>query len=186
MVSSYIRPRRVRLLASFLTTGLYIVSLSALGPVVASNLIPESESPPSQAPQGENATTSKEQKPKAHAGTKKAAPKQKNAKSTATDLTGTWYFEHCNNQHRGYIKLKQSGNLITGIWHTTSKKDDDNPVVGRVYGNTVALRRYKIWGNNEQTFNLSILEGGKQLYGYGEGFFLNHSDLNMRRVSEQQ
>jgi len=47
------------------------------------------------------------------------------------------------------------------------------------------MRRYKIWGTNEQTFNLSILKGGEQLYGYGEGFFLHHSDLNMRRVPDQ-
>jgi len=184
MASSYRRLHPVTFLASLLTTSFYIVGLSTLGPVGASNLIPDGESPRSEPAQGENNTKSNAQKLRAHAGTKRSAPKQKNSKTTATDLTGTWYFEISHNEHRGYIKLKQSGTLITGIWHTTSKQEDDTPIVGQVYGNKVALRRSKVWGSHDQTFDLEILQGGVQLYGYGEGFFLHHSDLNMRRVEE--
>jgi hypothetical protein len=158
---------------------LYIVSLSTLGPVRASNLIRDNEPP-----QGETDTTSKAQDSKVHAGTGQSGSRKKNRKTTSPDLTGTWYFEISNNEHRGYVKLKQSGTLITGTWHTTSKQEDDTPVIGTVNGNRVALRRSKVWGSHDQTFDLEILHGGIQLYGYGEGFFLNHSDLNMRRVEE--
>ena len=182
MASSYRGLRPVRFLALFLTTGLYILGLSTSEPLRASNLIPDSASPKSEAAQQEIESKSKAQKPKAHAGTKQSASKQKNPKTT--DLTGTWYFEIDKNQHRGFIKLKQSGPIITGVWHTTSKQEEDTPVVGRIYENRVVMRRSKVWGSHDQDFDLSIVNNGIQLYGYGEGFFLPHTDLNMRRVEE--
>ena len=183
-MSSSHRPHPVRFLTIFLTTCLYIVSLSTLGPAGASNLVPDSASPQSEPAQGES-TKSTAQKSKAQSGTKHSASKQKNAKTSGPDLTGTWYYEINKNEHRGYIKLQQSGTVFNGIWHTTSKQEEDTPVVGKIYdGKRVVMRRSKVWGSHDQDFDLSLANNGIQLYGYGEGFFLNHTDMNMRRVPE--
>ena len=183
MASSNRRLHPSRLI-SFLTSGLYILSLYSSDPANASNLIPDNQS--SQSTQGTEDAKSATPKAKAHPGAKPPTSKKKGLKTNAPDLTGNWYFEIDHNQHRGYIRLQQSGTLITGVWHTTSKQEEDTPVVGQIYGNRVVMRRSKVWGSHDQDFDLEILSNGIQLYGYGEGFFLHHTDLNMRRVSEPQ
>ena len=106
------------------------------------------------------------------------------------DLTGTWYFfSTWRDWHNGYITLKQTGTKFTGLWHTIKgKKEEDLPLFGEIVGTTVYLTRYNIWGKyeNQNRFTLSLLNGGNQLFGYGEGFFLNHADLNMARVDQPQ
>jgi len=149
-------------------------------PAGSSDLIPDSESTRSQTPQRRSDINSKPQDRNTLAG-----PGGKNPKTNSPDVSGEWYFEIANNQHHGFIVLRQSGTQVTGTWHTTSKEEDDTPVVGHLDGNTIFLQRSKVWGSHDQTFELSLLRDGNQLFGYGEGFFLHHTDLNMRRVSGQ-
>ena len=156
-----------------LLTALYLYAAAAAG---ASNLLPEAKSPKPDAVQKQKpVAAAKQAKAKG-----KAKPKQKDS---AIDLTGNWYYEIDNNQHRGYIRFNQSGSMLSGIWHTTSKQEEDTPVVGQITGDTLVMRRSKVWGSHDQDFTLSILNKD-QISGFGEGFFLHHTDLRMARVKD--
>jgi hypothetical protein len=97
-----------------------------------------------------------------------------------TDLSGTWTFSHANDQFRGWIVLKQSGDILRGTWHTSyGKSEPDDQVTARVDGENVTLWRFI--GSNRQSFTLRLSQDGNRLDGFGEGFFLNHTDLSMWR-----
>jgi hypothetical protein len=99
-----------------------------------------------------------------------------------SDLSGTWAFNHAEGRFQGTILLRQTGSAITGVWHTsTGKSEPDSSLVGRVDGNAVTFTRSV--GNN-QSFVLTLSPDGKRLDGYGDGWFLNHTNLNMLRVIE--
>jgi len=87
------------------------------------------------------------------------------------DLSGTW---------QGWIALCQSGSKLQGTWHTSSgKSEPDTSVTGRVDGTAVTLERFL--GPNEQSYALILSADGNRLDGFGEGYFLHHTNLNMTR-----
>jgi hypothetical protein len=97
-----------------------------------------------------------------------------------TDLSGTWGFTHADDRFQGWIEIRQSGSIFRGTWHTSRGKiEPDDAVTGRVDGNTVTLWRFI--GNNRQSFVLTLSANGNRLDGFGDGFFLNHTNLNMQR-----
>jgi len=101
---------------------------------------------------------------------------------TNADLSGTWNFAHWGGRFRGTIQLQQTGSVVRGTWHTSyGKVEPDDPVAGRVSGNTLMLTRFV--GDN-QRFELTLSPDGHRMEGYGEGFFLNHTDLAMERADE--
>jgi hypothetical protein len=103
------------------------------------------------------------------------------AQSTA-DLSGTWAFSHADDRFQGWVVLHQSGATFTGTWHTSrGKVEPDDAVTGRIDGNTVTLWRFI--GNNRQSFSLTLSADGTRLDGFGDGFFLNHTNLYMQRNS---
>jgi hypothetical protein len=98
-----------------------------------------------------------------------------------TDLSGTWGFTHAEARFQGTIVLRQAGSTITGTWHTgTGKSEPDSLISGRVDGKTVTFTRFV--GNN-QNFVLTLSADGSRLDGFGEGWFLNHTNLNMQRTA---
>ena len=98
-----------------------------------------------------------------------------------TGLSGTWAFTHAEGRIQGTIVLRQTGSTITGTWHTsTGKSEPDSTLTGRLDGKTVTLTR--LVGNN-QTFVLTLSADGNRLDGFGEGFFLNHTNLDMQRAA---
>lgn len=97
-----------------------------------------------------------------------------------TDLSGTWGFTHFNDQFQGWITIQQSGPTFHGTWHTSrGKSEPDDQVTGRIDGNIVTLWRFI--GNNRQSFDLTLSPDSNRLDGFGNGFFLNHTNLNMQR-----
>jgi hypothetical protein len=99
-----------------------------------------------------------------------------------TNLSGKWIFTHADDRFRGTIVLRQSGSAITGTWHTSKgKTETDSSVAGRVDGNTVTLTRFI--GNNRQDYILTLSADGNRLDGFGEGWFLSQTNLNMQRVA---
>jgi len=96
-----------------------------------------------------------------------------------TDLSGVWVFTHAEARFQGTIVFHQTGSVFTGTWHTSAgKSEPDSSLSGRVEGNIVSFTRAV--GNN-QTFVLSLSADGNRLDGFGDGFFLNHTNLNMQR-----
>jgi hypothetical protein len=96
------------------------------------------------------------------------------------DLSGTWSFTHFDDRFKGSITLQQSGSTLQGTWHTGSgKSEPDTPVTGSVDGAAVTLRRSL--GPNQQTYTLTLSADGNGLDGFGEGYFLHHTNLNMTR-----
>ena len=101
------------------------------------------------------------------------------------DLTGTWSFTHLDDRFQGEITLRQSGSTLQGTWHTSSgKSEPDTPVTGRVDGATVTLQRSL--GPNQQSYTLTLSADGNRLDGFGEGYFLHHTNLNMTRSGSAQ
>ena len=97
------------------------------------------------------------------------------------DLSGSWGFTHGDDRFAGRIVLHQSSATFRGTWHTSrGKSEPDDEVTGRIDGNTVTLWRFI--GNNRQSFTLTVSEDGNRLDGFGDGFFLNHTNLNMQRA----
>ena len=97
------------------------------------------------------------------------------------DLTGTWSFTHFDDRFQGEITLSQSGSALQGTWHTSKgKSEPDTPVTGSIDGGKVTLRRSL--GSNQQTYSLTLSADGNGLDGFGEGYFLHHTNLNMTRV----
>jgi len=96
------------------------------------------------------------------------------------DLSGTWSFTHFDDRFQGWIALCQSGSKLQGTWHTSSgKSEPDTSVTGRVDGTAVTLERFL--GPNEQSYALILSADGNRLDGFGEGYFLHHTNLNMTR-----
>ena len=97
------------------------------------------------------------------------------------DLSGTWSFTHFDDRFQGSITLSQSGSKLQGTWHTSSgKSEPDTSVTGSVDGATVTLCRSL--GDNQQNYTLTPSADGNRLDGFGEGFFLHHTNLNMTRT----
>jgi hypothetical protein len=97
-----------------------------------------------------------------------------------TDLSGTWGFTCMDDRFQGWVVIHQSGPTFRGTWHTSKgKSDPDDQVTGRIEGNTVTLWRFI--GDNRQNFALTLSADGNRLDGFGDGFFLNHTNLNMQR-----
>src|SRR5579872_435634 len=98
----------------------------------------------------------------------------------ATDLSGTWGFTHADDRFQGWVVILQSGPIFRGTWHTSKGKvEPDDVVTGRIDGNTVTLWRFI--GDNRQSFTLTLSADGNRLDGFGDGFFLNHTNLSMQR-----
>src|SRR5215469_3291092 len=105
------------------------------------------------------------------------------APANPKDLSGTWTFTHLDNRFEGWIELLQSGTTLEGTWHTSSgKSEPDTPVTGTVNGATVTLTRFL--GSNQQNYALTLAADGTRLDGFGEGYFLHHSNLNMKRSGD--
>jgi hypothetical protein len=99
------------------------------------------------------------------------------------DLSGTWSFTHFDDRFQGEITLRQSGSALQGTWHTSSgKSEPDTPVTGTVDGAAVTLRRSL--GSNQQSYALTLSADGNRLDGFGEGYFLHHTNLNMTRSGD--
>jgi hypothetical protein len=96
------------------------------------------------------------------------------------DLSGTWSFTHFDDRFQGWITLRQSGSTLEGTWHTSSgKSEPDTLVTGSVDGTAVTLTRFL--GSNQQSYALTLSADGNRLDGFGEGYFLHHTNLNMTR-----
>jgi hypothetical protein len=110
-----------------------------------------------------------------------SAPQSGSAARPATNLSGTWGFTHFDGRFQGVIVLQQTGSSITGTWHTSAgKSEPDSSLAGWVNGNTVTLTRAV--GNN-QNYVLTLSTDGTRLDGFGDGWFLNHTNLNMQRAA---
>ena len=111
-----------------------------------------------------------------------AAPAvKKDRREASADLSGQWAFTHFNDRFQGTITLRQEGSELTGTWHTSKgKTEPDDAVSGRIDGNTVTLWRFI--GDAQQHFVLTLSADRIRLDGFGDGFFLNHTNLNMARV----
>jgi hypothetical protein len=97
-----------------------------------------------------------------------------------TDLSGTWGFTHMDDRFQGWVVLRQSGDILQGTWHTSKgKTEPDDAVSGRVAGDSVTLWRFI--GNDKQIFAMTVSAGGNRLDGFGDGYFLSHTNLNMQR-----
>lgn len=96
------------------------------------------------------------------------------------DLSGNWSFTHFDDRFQGSITLQQSGSTLQGTWHTSSgKSEPDTLLTGSVDGAAVTLRRSL--GPNQQSYALTLSADGNRLDGFGEGYFLHHTNLNMTR-----
>ena len=105
------------------------------------------------------------------------------AQGESGELSGTWSFTHFDGRYQGWIALHQSGSTLEGTWHTsTGKSEPDSVVTGSVDGTTVTLKRSL--GANEQSYALTRSADGNRLDGFGEGYFLHHTNLNMTRSGE--
>jgi hypothetical protein len=101
----------------------------------------------------------------------------------STDLSGVWTFTHFNDRFQGTVTLRQDGTEFTGTWHTSKgKTEPDDSVSGRIEGNTITLWRFI--GDAQQHFVLTLSADKSRLDGYGDGYFLNHTNLNMARVAD--
>jgi hypothetical protein len=98
----------------------------------------------------------------------------------AQDLSGTWSFTHFDDRFQGLITLRHSGSTLQGTWHTNNgKSEPDTQVTGSVNGAAVTLTRSL--GPNQQNYALTLSADGNRLDGFGEGYFLHHTNLNMTR-----
>jgi hypothetical protein len=103
------------------------------------------------------------------------------APATAASLSGTWAFTHGEGRFLGTVEIHQNGSTFSGTWHTSAgKSEPDDPISGRIDGNTITMVRFV--GSN-QTFVLTLSADGSRLDGFGNGYFLNHTNLNMQRVA---
>jgi hypothetical protein len=99
------------------------------------------------------------------------------------NLSGTWSFTHFDDRFQGWITLRQSGSTLQGTWHTGSgKSEPDTLVTGSVDGAAVTLTRSL--GPNQQTYALTLSADRNRLDGFGEGYFLHHTNLNMTRSGD--
>jgi hypothetical protein len=97
-----------------------------------------------------------------------------------TSVSGTWTFTCVGNRFQGTITLQQSGPTVMGWWRTeVGKSEPDTSVSGEIRGNTIYLTRSI--GNLQQKYVLTISPDGNKIYGYGDGWGINHADMNMER-----
>ncbi|HTS25501.1 MAG TPA: hypothetical protein VMH81_06485 [Bryobacteraceae bacterium] len=107
--------------------------------------------------------------------------------TSARNVTGLWAFTHVNDRFRGTISLRQSGPVVTGIWHTSyGKTEPDDQVSGQIEGDTVYLTRFIAGSDLKQEYVLQVSPDGTRIDGFGEGFGLQHSNLNMRPAGRSQ
>jgi len=98
----------------------------------------------------------------------------------ASDLSGRWSFTHVQGRFRGTITLRQSGSAVTGTWHTAvGKSEPDSSLAGQISGDTVSFTRSI--GNLQQTYTVVLSKDGQRLDGFGDGWGINHANLNMQR-----
>jgi hypothetical protein len=91
------------------------------------------------------------------------------------DLSGTWAFTQGDNLASGTIVLYQSGNELSGTWHTAGEKAaSDTLVAARILGTTVMLNRAV--GGGQNTYILTLSSDGNRLEGVGQGS-RNHEKL---------
>jgi len=103
------------------------------------------------------------------------------ASQAARNVTGAWTFTQVAGRFGGTVVLQQSGSAVTGTWHTAAGKvEPDSKVSGQVNGNTVYLTR--TFGDLKQEYVLTVSADGDQLDGYGEGWGIQHANLNLRRT----
>lgn len=62
---------------------------------------------------------------------------------------------------------------------SSGKSEPDTLVTGSVDSTAVTLRR--VLGPNQQSYALTLSADGNRLDGFGEGYFLHHTNLNMTR-----
>ena len=99
------------------------------------------------------------------------------------DLSGTWSFTHVDDRFQGWITLCQLGSTLQGTWHTSrGKSEPDTLVTGSIDGTSVTLTRFL--GPNQQSYALTLSADGNRLDGFGEGYFLHHTNLNMTRSGD--
>ena len=97
------------------------------------------------------------------------------------NVSGMWGFSHAEGRFQGWVEIHQTGSTFNGTWHTSAgKSEPDDPVSGRIDGNTITMVRFV--GSN-QTFVLTLSADGTRLDGFGNGYFLNHTSLNMLRAA---
>ena len=101
------------------------------------------------------------------------------------DLSGIWNFTHFDDRFQGWIDLRQSGSALQGTWHTSGgKSEPDTSVTGSVDGAAVTLKR--VLGSDQQSYALTLSSDGDRLDGFGEGYFLHHTNLNMTRSGQNK
>ena len=139
---------------------------------------------------GDAARKSRQQKETSGTATKKVYttddmtnPSPPPAQGESGELSGTWNFTHFDGRFQGWIALRQSGSTLEGTWHTsTGKSEPDSVVTGSVDGTAVTLKRSL--GSNEQSYALTLSADGNRLDGFGDGYFLHHTNLNMTRSGD--
>lgn len=106
------------------------------------------------------------------------------AAAAPVDLSGFWAFTHFNDRFQGAILLRVDGvGVFSGVWHTSKGKvEPDDAISCHVDGNTVTLWRFI--GNKRQYYALTLSADRSRLDGYGDGYSLNHTNLNMVRVAD--
>jgi hypothetical protein len=81
---------------------------------------------------------------------------------------------------KGGLPYASQDRRYQGTWHTSSgKSEPDTLVTVSVDGMAVTLRRFL--GPNQQSYALTLSADGNRLDGFGEGYFLHHTNLNMMR-----
>lgn len=91
---------------------------------------------------------------------------------------------HANNQFQGRIVLKQVGSQFTGVWRTdVGKVEDDDRLAGYITGDSVYMTRF-IGKDLKQEYKMTVGKDGNQVFGYGDGYGCNHTDLNMWRTPQ--
>jgi len=101
------------------------------------------------------------------------------------DISGRWTFRHDGDHFEGTITLKQSGAEVAGMWHTAAGKDEpDTELSGRAEGDTLYLRRSLM--DEEQRYVLTISADGNRMEGFGYGWSLDHTNLDLTRISQKQ
>jgi hypothetical protein len=110
-------------------------------------------------------------------------PGMETATSGRGNVTGTWAFTHVSGRFSGLIALEQSGTSVAGTWRTeVGKSEPDTPLTGHIEGDVLYLTR--MIGNLRQDYVLVKSPDGNRLDGYGEGWGIQHGNLNLSRAVE--
>lgn len=92
--------------------------------------------------------------------------------------------ENLNTQPYANLQLGKSiGHVFASLtmreYTTKGKFEPDTSIEGYIHGNSVILTRFV--GDN-QRYVLTLSAEGNRLDGFGDGWFINHANLNMRRA----